>query len=88
MPYIKKENRECFNDMLIKFNKLMLNEYINEGELNYLITKIVNSYTNIKGLKYKTINQVIGVLECVKTEYNRRIVAPYEDEKIKENGDV
>jgi len=31
---------------------------------------------------------MIGVLECVKQEFYRRKVAPYEDIKIIENGDI
>jgi hypothetical protein len=33
-------------------------------------------------------NDVIGALECCKLELYRRMVAPYENTKIKENGDV
>ena len=31
---------------------------------------------------------LIGVLECAKLELYRRVAAPYEDDKIDENGDV
>jgi len=31
---------------------------------------------------------VIGALEACKLEFYRRAVVPYEDKKIKENGDV
>ena len=34
------------------------------------------------------LNAAIGVLECAKLELYRRVVAMYEDGKIKENGDV
>jgi hypothetical protein len=37
---------------------------------------------------YFSYNEVVGVLECVKLEMYRRLVAPYEDRKCKENGDV
>ena len=30
----------------------------------------------------------MGVLECCKLEFYRRVAAPYEDIKIEENGDV
>jgi len=41
-----------------------------------------------KGVKYATLNTVIGVLECAKLELYRRVVADYEDQKCEENGDV
>ena len=31
---------------------------------------------------------MVGVLECAKLELYRRMAAPYEDEKIEDNGDV
>ena len=33
-------------------------------------------------------NRSMGVLECIKSEWYRRQVGPYEDKKIRENGDV
>lgn len=36
----------------------------------------------------KNVSDLLGVFECVKLEFYRRIVAPYEDAKIAENGDV
>jgi hypothetical protein len=58
------------------------------GELNYYVTCAVDSYIAENGLNYSTLNAVIGVLECAKLELYRRVVAPYEDQKMKDNGDV
>jgi hypothetical protein len=58
------------------------------GELNYIITEALIGYTRVHGLSYKTLNEVIGVLECAKQEYYRRLATPYEESKILENGDV
>lgn len=41
-----------------------------------------------QGPSYKIINEIIGVLECVKLEFYRRIAAPYENDKQQANGDV
>jgi hypothetical protein len=68
--------------------KLKVSKPENPGELNYLITKLIDLYLQDKGLKYKNINEVIGVLECAKLELYRRIAGPYEDKKIVSNGDV
>ena len=56
-----------------------------DGELNYVLTKILKQ---IYPLQYFHINKAIGVLECVKLEFYRRVAAPYEEEKMKESGDV
>ena len=59
------------------------------GELNYLITKLVDEYIQSKGaLNYTNINESIGVLECAKLELYRRVAVPYENKKIKTSGDV
>ena len=57
------------------------------GELNYAITRIVDTYLN-GALSYDGINSIIGALECAKLELYRRVAAPYENVKIHENGDV
>jgi hypothetical protein len=58
------------------------------GELNYIVTRLIDAYLMVNGLSYTQINAVIGVLECAKMELYRRIAAPYEDKKSRESGDV
>lgn len=77
MPYIKDEQKD----------KALLDP-TDAGELNYAITSMVDDYILAKGDRYVTYNEVIGVLECAKQELYRRIIAPYEDRKCAENGDV
>jgi hypothetical protein len=79
MPYIK--NRRDFLEVHPR-------EAENAGELNFALTSILCSYIHNKGPSYQTYNEVIGVLECAKQELYRRIVGKYEDQKIRENGDV
>lgn len=80
MPYIKQSKRvELENSEVLP---------LSEGDLNYIISKEIDKYLSNKGLCYAHINEVIGVLECAKLELYRRIAAPYEDQKINENGDV
>jgi hypothetical protein len=80
MPYIEQNRRE---EIIIDGDTPQ-----NEGELNYAVTYAINEYLNNNVLTYATLNQAIGVLECAKLELYRRMAAPYEDEKIKSNGDV
>lgn len=79
MPYIKQPDR-----IDLEQNRSPQTP----GELNYVITNLLISYTDFKGLNYETINSIIGVLECAKLEYYRRLASPYEDAKILQNGDV
>jgi hypothetical protein len=85
MPYIKQKDREKFESLLKELDKLNVNS---SGELNYLLTMISMHYLNYKGLKYESVNDVLGAMEGSKLEFYRRVVAPYEDIKIEENGDI
>jgi len=86
MPYIRKESREKFNQFKLDLLSLAIET---SGELNYVITKIILEYLYKKGIpKYNNYNEIVGVLECAKQELYRRQIAPYEDIKIKDNGDV
>jgi hypothetical protein len=94
MPYIKQEDRQKFNMFMgenkfkIDFLKKVGEKCDNAGDLNYAITMILKHYLEKKGECYATHNEIVGMLECCKQEWIRRQVSPYEDEKIKENGDV
>lgn len=79
MPYIKQERRKSLENVFWPEGS---------GELNYLLTKTIQVYLKKQGTNYQTINDIVGALEGVKLEFYRRVAAPYEDEKIKENGDV
>jgi hypothetical protein len=58
------------------------------GELNYAFTAIALAYIHKEGLTYQHVNDVIGALEGAKLELYRRLVVPYEDTKIQQNGDI
>lgn len=90
MPYIKNEDRLKFEKQIDDLvDTLMVGPHMTAkvGDVNFVISTIIwklftydTSYTNG--------NNLMGVLECVKQEFYRRQLAPYEDEKIKENGDI
>lgn len=85
MPYIKQQERDELMNLLIKVVDLPAD---NAGQLNYILTTVIISYLNKHGKKYQTMNDIVGALEGAKAEFQRRVVAPYEDEKIRQNGDV
>lgn len=90
MPYIKQKDRDRIIEKSVdgESNKIVMDAINKAGELNYAITELMIDYLNRKGLSYTNMNEVIGVLECAKMELYRRAAAPYEDQKIEENGDV
>ena len=80
MPYIKSSDRSKFDISDLEPNL--------PGELNYVISELCAAYLSRKGMSYTHCNEIIGALECVKLEFYRRLTAPYEDQKITENGDI
>lgn len=83
MPYIKPYDRALYDRRPISS---ITPETV--GDLNYCITSICNNFLKAEGKSYATVNDIIGVLECAKMEFYRRVAAPYEDIKLTENGDV
>ena len=88
MPYITQEDRKKYNDILYNIKSHFEYYGISPGNLNYLITMIIHEYIGKKGLSYTHLNDVVGVLESAKAEFQRTVVANYEDKKISENGDL
>lgn len=88
LPYITREERKNLDPTIEELiRKLLENPENIEGCLNYVIFKILKRLTE-KERRYKTMNKFIGMLECCKNEYYRKIVAPYEDEKERINGEI
>lgn len=88
MPYVKLARREIFYNDLMGLLGCMESIEMTEGDLNYLITRIIHQWLEQSGTCYRTLNTIVGVLESAKQEFYRRWVVPYEDKKIEENGDV
>lgn len=101
MPYIPKDERLVVDsdiDKLIENIQCLASPTTIPGELelrnldgvlNYTITRLLQGVLKlIDEPKYTKFNTALGILEGVKLELYRRQVAPYEDKKIAENGDV
>ena len=69
MPYIHKLDREQIIDG---------REIETAGELNFVISTLINKYLSNKGKSYSSINEAIGVLECAKLELYRRVASPHQ----------
>jgi len=74
MPYIEQPNRNEFAETT--------------GELTYKVVRQCVMFYKLYGASFDTYSKCIAALECAKLELYRRMVAPYEDIKLKENGDV
>ena len=87
MPYITKDRREVISINEDCWGGVHHGDLQNAGELNYWLTTVCRRYLG-KEYNYQKLNDVIGALEGCKLELYARVIRPYEDKKIEENGDV
>ena len=87
MPYIPKDQRERINGEIAALIQAIkaLGKENRDGALNYSITTMIR---NLYEMKYIEQNAAMGVLSCIEKEHYRTQIGPYEDIKIKENGDA
>jgi len=88
MPYITQEDRDRIQESVDCCPSQFGIVARSAGELNYVLTSIIVEYLEENGLSYATCNEIMGVLDCARQEFYRRVVTPYEDKAIKRNGDV
>ena len=82
MPYILQSRRK---ELELHSEKLAATP----GELNFQFTRIAIQYFKAaEAGNYQAINDILGAFEGAKSEFYRRIAAPYENEKCMDNGDV
>ena len=82
MPYIDEKSRAALDP---KIDGLQPDT---AGDLNYTITRLCLAWFRRNGGRYLQVAIVMGTFICAAFEFYRRVAAPYEDEKIKQNGDV
>jgi hypothetical protein len=87
MPYVNEGSRARWNRALEPLLREVAENGITPGEANYLMTQIALAFVG-SSADYATLNEAVGIFECAKLEFYRRMAAPYEDGKRTINGDV
>lgn len=94
MPYIPKDKRKKYDDIIDRLahilNTLEGNDDIS-GEMNYVLFRLARLLCDSEsGGKrgYARMAVVSSALSEAQTEFRRRVMTPYEDEKISLAGDV
>ena len=82
MPYIKQIDRTDKDDV---YEMMISANVVANGDLNYILFKFCKYQVEPSYNNYKNF---CGELRQCATEIERKILAPYEDSKIAENGDV
>jgi hypothetical protein len=88
MPYIDSRDRQDYDESIDAILAVLKTTGIQPGHLNYVVTRLAIEYASMAGDNYAAFQEAAGALEMAKLEFYRRAIAPYEDKKIKLNGDV
>jgi hypothetical protein len=59
-----------------------------KGEMNYIVTRLILAWVRTRGINYDTLSDGAAVLNDARDEFVRTMIAPYEQRKREENGEV
>jgi hypothetical protein len=86
MPYIKKEDRERYNNLLVLLDSIP--ELPTKGDLEYLIFTLMKKYMKTRDQRYSTLHDcVYAAMHCA-DEFRRRYLDKREDQARQANGDI
>ena len=95
MPYITQDKRRQLDAHIDALHRALVGMRLDdestntEGNLNYTITRLLMLVYGQSGdTRYANINDAVGMLECCKQEFYRKVASIYEDQKLYENGEV
>jgi len=85
MPYIAKHRRKDLDELPLKEAG---HKCMSVGELCYCIYMLMIQYARENGRSFTIFSSCTTAARHAIAEFDRKIVNPYEDEKIHENGDI
>ena len=90
MPYISKDYREEYDYVIDELISRLYDKNNDKlsGHLNYIFFRLACNVCSGVGASYARMAVVSSALSEAQAEFRRRVMAPYEDKKIEENGDV
>lgn len=97
MPYVKQQDRDFYEEVNALIRARMYvgasrqpeePGSLTTGVLTYLVAELGESYRAAFGDSYQVFSEIMAAFENGAREFYRRVVAPYEDQKRAENGDV
>lgn len=96
MPYINESARKNLDETIDQMVKTLNKQLFFPddprsfqsllGDINYCFSRVLGQLMG--QASYPKIAMITGVLENIKQEFYRRVASSYEDQKIRENGDI
>ncbi len=84
MPYIKDKDKDEMADAINDLGMFIESK----GDLNYAICELVGKFILSGKVSYTEMSEKIDAVHDAEAELRRRLLDPYEDLKIIQNGDV
>lgn len=85
MPYIKKEDRDKYNEVSYE----IINHKIEtKGDLEYLVFLLMKQYMSNREMRYSTLHDCVYAVAHASDEFRRRYLDKREDEAKEANGDI
>ena len=90
MPYIKPEDKPVYAVGIQELADAFASVGAGGGDLNYVLTRVALAWLmyHQPPYNYELRSTAFKELQCAANEFYWRVVRPYEDRKIEENGDV
>lgn len=79
MPYITEDRKTALVGSEVP---------VTVGEFTFVLQQAVKNYVAVNNLSYQTIAEVSGAIHQLQRDFDQRVVEPYEQHKMVENGDV
>jgi hypothetical protein len=86
MPYIKKSDREKYNDILRALYNLP--EIDTKGDLEFLVFSLMVKYMKTREFRYSTLHDCVYACQHCSDEYRRRFLDERENSAMSTNGDI
>lgn len=83
MPYTSQDRRGTEDDL-----RAVVHPEWEQGDLTWAIATLMDEFIVTHGISYAKLSSVRAAAQDAADEWYRRVMAPYEDKKITENGDV
>ncbi|HUU86537.1 MAG TPA: hypothetical protein VMX17_02140 [Candidatus Glassbacteria bacterium] len=91
MPYIPQKDRDRYNDLVDAIVEKLVeldDTQLVKGHHNYIMYTLALKLADKIGIRYATLQDIIGTFDCCKIEFYNKVVEPYEKKAIEKNGDV